>query len=102
MSITIRCLRTAPAIFALALGASVLTAPAQAAVEPATAKCLLGTPEHPIKHIIFLQFDNVHLRRDNPNVPSDLEAAVFDGKTVDPGEAEFLIAEAGDLIADAQ
>jgi hypothetical protein len=26
-----------------------------------------------ISHIVHLQFDNVHLRRDNPNVPSDLE-----------------------------
>jgi hypothetical protein len=31
-------------------------------------------PEHGrIKHVIYLQFDNVHLTRDNPNVPSDLE-----------------------------
>ena len=27
----------------------------------------------PIKHIIYIQFDNVHFTRDNPNVPSDLE-----------------------------
>jgi hypothetical protein len=26
-----------------------------------------------IKHVVYIQFDNVHLRRDNPNVPSDLE-----------------------------
>jgi len=26
-----------------------------------------------IEHIAYIQFDNVHLRRDNPNVPSDLE-----------------------------
>jgi len=32
--------------------------------------CHLGNG---IKHIVYLQFDNVHLRRDNPNVPSDLE-----------------------------
>lgn len=31
-------------------------------------------PEHGrIQHVIYIQFDNVHLRRDNPNVPSDLE-----------------------------
>src|SRR5690242_7467984 len=39
----------------------------------AVSACRLGTPEHPLKHIVYLQFDNVHLRRDNPNVPSDLE-----------------------------
>jgi hypothetical protein len=37
------------------------------------AACHLGTPDHPLKHVVYLQFDNVHLRRDNPNVPSDLE-----------------------------
>jgi len=26
-----------------------------------------------IEHIVHIQFDNVHFRRDNPNVPSDLE-----------------------------
>jgi hypothetical protein len=38
-----------------------------------SSRCMLGTREHPIKHVLYLQFDNVHLRRDNPNVPSDLE-----------------------------
>ena len=32
--------------------------------------CHLGNG---IKHIVYLQFDNVHLKRDSPNVPSDLE-----------------------------
>src|SRR5580658_7640497 len=32
--------------------------------------CRLGSG---ITHIVQIQFDNVHLRRDNPNVPSDLE-----------------------------
>src|ERR1700736_6310830 len=26
-----------------------------------------------VKHVIYIQFDNTHFRRDNPNVPSDLE-----------------------------
>jgi hypothetical protein len=34
---------------------------------------VLGNGAGQIKHVIYLQFDNVHLRRDNPNVPSDLE-----------------------------
>jgi hypothetical protein len=34
---------------------------------------VLGNGSGRIKHVIYLQFDNVHLRRDNPNVPSDLE-----------------------------
>jgi hypothetical protein len=36
----------------------------------AEAACNLGPN---IKHVVHLTFDNVHLRRDNPNVPSDLE-----------------------------
>ena len=36
----------------------------------AQSKCQLGNG---IAHIVYIQFDNVHLRRDNPNVPSDLE-----------------------------
>jgi hypothetical protein len=33
--------------------------------------CHLGS--NGIKHVIYIQFDNVHFERDNPNVPSDLE-----------------------------
>ena len=55
--------------FAVAALASVaLGGPATAAA--AQSKCQLGNG---IKHIVYIQFDNVHLRRDNPNVPSDLE-----------------------------
>jgi hypothetical protein len=38
-----------------------------------TSSCVLGNGSGRIKHVVYLQFDNVHLRRDNPNVPSDLE-----------------------------
>lgn len=38
--------------------------------QPAWAQCNLGNG---IKHVVYIQFDNVHFRRDNPNVPSDLE-----------------------------
>jgi hypothetical protein len=33
--------------------------------------CSLSTGK--VQHIIYVQFDNVHFTRDNPNVPSDLE-----------------------------
>jgi hypothetical protein len=42
-----------------------LTAPAKKAAD-----CELANG---VKHVIYLQFDNVHYTRDNPNVPSDLE-----------------------------
>jgi len=55
-----------------AAGALALLA-AGAAVPANAAGCQLGANGHQLKHIVYLQFDNVHLRRDNPNVPSDLE-----------------------------
>jgi len=35
--------------------------------------CQLNSSQGNIKHVIYIIFDNVHFRRDNPNVPSDLE-----------------------------
>ena len=32
-----------------------------------------GGEHNKIKHVIYIQFDNTHFRRDNPNVPSDLQ-----------------------------
>src|SRR5579872_89555 len=51
---------------------------ALAAVLPSSAvaadgTCRLAGPSGPVSHVIYLQFDNVHFRRDDPNVPSDLE-----------------------------
>jgi Sulfatase len=39
----------------------------------AAGTCDLGTAAGPVQHVIYIQFDNTHLTRDNPNVPSDLE-----------------------------
>ena len=44
-----------------------------AASQSATAACQLNSPGGQTKRVINIVFDNVHLRRDNPNVPSDLE-----------------------------
>ncbi|MBV9558457.1 MAG: hypothetical protein JO254_15415 [Pseudolabrys sp.] len=51
------------------IGAAMLLV-ASAAPSLAAPTCNLGNG---IKHVVYLQFDNVHLRRDIPNVPSDLE-----------------------------
>jgi hypothetical protein len=40
---------------------------------PVQASCHFQSQGNKIKRVVFLTFDNVHLRRDNPNVPSDLE-----------------------------
>jgi len=39
----------------------------------AQSTCQLKSPKGAIQHVIYVQFDNTHFRRDNPNVPSDLE-----------------------------
>ena len=35
--------------------------------------CQLNSAKGDIQHVIYIQFDNTHFTRDNPNVPSDLE-----------------------------
>jgi len=43
------------------------------AASDAQTTCRLNSARGEIKHVIYIQFDNTHLRRDIPNVPSDLE-----------------------------
>jgi hypothetical protein len=57
----------------LALIASSIVSGSGALLEAAQSSCRLNSVGSKIQHVIFIQFDNVHLRRDNPNVPSDLE-----------------------------
>src|SRR6195256_3482871 len=53
---------------------AVLLAPGGASAAPTTSgSCQLQSPKGNIQHVIYIQFDNTHFRRDNPNVPSDLE-----------------------------
>jgi len=56
----------------LAAPAAVEAAPAPQPV-PSADGCNLNSARGDIRHVIFIQFDNVHFTRDNPNVPSDLE-----------------------------
>src|SRR5260370_38109854 len=42
-------------------------------VRAASSGCLLNSANGNIQHVIYIQFDNTHFTRDNPNVPSDLE-----------------------------
>ena len=42
-------------------------------LDSASAACQLHSPGGQVKRVVHIVFDNVHLRRDNPNVPSDLE-----------------------------
>src|SRR6059036_1189180 len=58
-------------VCAAAVGLLTSQAHSTAATAAATT-CSLGQ-DGKIKHVIYIQFDNTHFRRDNPNVPSDLE-----------------------------
>lgn len=53
-----------------AAGAQSRTASHPAAGE---ASCVLQGPGGPVRHVISITFDNVHLSRDDANVPSDIE-----------------------------
>ena len=55
--------------FALAVSAAI----AFGARPAAAAEKNLCKFAHGIEHVVYIQFDNVHFSRDNPNVPSDLE-----------------------------
>jgi hypothetical protein len=57
----------------VALAISLGAAPAIAADHGGPSRCGLQSLGNQIQHVVYIQFDNVHLRRDNPNVPSDLE-----------------------------
>jgi hypothetical protein len=63
----------ATGLLALPAGSAV-AAPSTGEGPPGTpaSACTLG-PTGAIKHVIYMQFDNTHFLRDNPNVPSDIE-----------------------------
>src|SRR5438128_11988734 len=44
-----------------------------ASVATVASGCHLSSARGDIKHVIYIQFDNTHFRRDRANVPSDLE-----------------------------
>src|SRR5207247_1085672 len=72
---TIRIALVLAAIASLALvSARAQTRAARASTQAAAApSCQLNSARGDIKHVIYIQFDNTHFRRDNANVPSDLE-----------------------------
>ena len=62
----------------MGLGASILGAAALMAMPAAGAAATLSTstcsiPNTQYHHVVYIQLDNQHLSRDNPDVPSDLE-----------------------------
>src|SRR5580698_8518873 len=64
-----------PRTVAAGAAPAAFSAPAAAGrtAAPAATTCSLGANGTSVKHVIYIQFDNVHYTRDNPNVPSDLQ-----------------------------
>src|SRR5690242_1126431 len=60
-------------LLALLLGIGGLPGLHTAPIAFAASGCTLNSARGNIQHVIYIQFDNTHFRRDNPNVPSDLE-----------------------------
>ena len=57
------------------------------------------------QHVVYIEFDNVHFTRDNPNVPSDLEQMpnllnfIKQNGTLDAGDHTVLISHtANDIL----
>ena len=76
--------------------------------ESAHSQCQLDSPSGKIKHVVYVEFDNVHFTRDNPNVPSDLEQMpnllnFLKGKgTLDAGDHTVLISHTANDILTTQ
>src|SRR5258708_35330574 len=72
---------------------------------PALAQCKLGNN---ITHVVYIEFDNVHFTRDNPNVPSDLEQMpnllnfLKNKGTLDTGDHAVLISHTANDILTTQ
>lgn len=69
------------------------------------ADCQLNSASGKIKHVVYIEFDNVHFTRDNPNVPSDLEQMpnllnfITQNGTLDAGDHTVLISHtANDIL----
>lgn len=74
-------------------------------VTAAHAECQLDSPTGKIKHVVYIELDNVHFTRDNPNVPSDLEQMpnllnfITQNGTLDAGDHTVLISHtANDIL----
>jgi hypothetical protein len=74
----------------------------------ANAQCQLNSRSGKIKHVVYVEFDNVHFTRDNPNVPSDLEQMphllnfIKQKGTFDTGDHAVLISHTANDILTTQ
>src|ERR1700693_6238741 len=91
--------------FHRALGCALL---ALGLTSSAHAQCQLNSPAGKIKHVVYVEFDNVHFTRDNPNVPSDLEQMpnllnfIKQNGALDTGDHAVLISHTANDILTTQ
>src|SRR6266849_4527734 len=72
--IKISCAVILMALLVILVGCTEETGPSPLVTVQAGANgCQLHSAKGAIQHMIYIQFDNTHFTRDNPNVPSDLE-----------------------------
>src|SRR6202162_54350 len=92
-------------LFRRALGCGLLTL---GLTSSAHAQCQLNSPSRKIKHVVYVEFDNVHFTRDNPNVPSDLEQMpnllnfIKQNGALDTGDHAVLISHTANDILTTQ
>ena len=65
--------RPFPAVLAAVLATSGAAIGGGTAGVAAPQTCQISSPVGNVSHVVYLQFDNTHYNRDNPNVASDLE-----------------------------
>src|SRR5919108_3334716 len=100
LRIMLRLIASVMAIFA-ALGGGSLSA---AAKPQNSSSCQLSSAREKIERVIYIIFDNTHFRRDNPNVPSDLEQMphllnfIRDNGTLMTNDHTVLISHTGNGI----
>ena len=87
------------------LAAAIIGLVALAVASTASATCQLNSANGAIKHVVYIEFDNVHFTRDNPNVPSDIEQMpnllnfITAHGTLDAGDHTVLISHtANDIL----
>jgi hypothetical protein len=74
----------------------------------AHAACQLNSASDRIHHVVYVEFDNVHFTRDNPNVPSDMEQMpnllnfITQNGTLDAGNKTVLISHTANDILTTQ
>src|SRR5579863_3705520 len=93
-----------PAALAALCGQSAFAAKKNDSPSP----CQLDSRSGKIKHVVYIEFDNVHFTRDNPNVPSDMEQMpsllnfIEQNGTLDTGDHAVLISHTANDILTTQ